>query len=157
MKTLMRKKAMEYVVDQTVGMSDSRTASARYNKLYHVYKDVASVDTFLRETRKVVSCILLDDGRWGICCKGGAGVIFIPLETLGPRHSRCGLIYFLWQRQLDAAEELLHQHSIVNYALLLPLLQYQLHAADPAFETHCYSLISSDHQTLNEVRELKYV
>ena len=156
MKTLMRKKAMEYVADPTVGTEEYLSQDREDAKMFHSYKDVESLDGVLRDARRVVSCILLEDGRWGVCSKVGRNENFYPLSMSGRAHNRGGLDYFLWERQIGIAEEPLHELSVVAFGLLLPLLQYNLEPEDDAFVTHCYSLISSCHQTLDATGALSY-
>jgi hypothetical protein len=157
MKILMRKKALAFVVDPTVGteanLSDDDSAGP---KMYHSYPCVLVLDDVLRETRIVISCIQIEDGRWGFCHQSSGNDLFSPLSMSDIRLTCCGLNYFVWERQLQEEDEELDKDSIVAHGLLLPLLQYKLMPADPAFITHCYALVASDHRTLDDNGQLYF-
>jgi hypothetical protein len=69
MKTLMRKKAMECVIDQTAGAGESRGGRNNDTKACHLHTDILAIDPMLRKNKKVISCVLLDGGRWGVIWK----------------------------------------------------------------------------------------
>jgi hypothetical protein len=156
MKTLMRKKAMMSVADPFFGTEASVTDW--HPKMFHPYtQDVQSMDDALRGAREVISCIALDDGRWGICCRIDSEDCFIALErSVLPEVELFGLNYFIWKRQLGIGEEILQHPSIVAYCLLLPLLQYQLQHGEEGFKTHCYSIIDSNHRILDDSGHLNH-
>jgi hypothetical protein len=157
MKTLMRKKAMEYVVDQTVGTGESRRSRNNDTKAYHPYTDILAIDPMLRNNKKVISSVLLDDGRWGIIWKKGNVNYFLALVISEEIHAcSFGLNYHIWHRDLGQGDEILRELSIVKAGLLLPLQQYKLDEDDAEYVSNCYALTSEDHRTLDRYGESNF-
>ncbi len=152
MKTLMRKKAMEYVVDQKVGTASSRVDAQTYTKSYHAYSTtIYAVDELLRNNKKFISCINLEDGRWGVVWKSNSVQYFLPLTRSAVVHTLfAGHRYFVWERDLAGELELLDPLPINVAGILLPLLQYNLNLGDVGFSTNCYALVSEDHRVLGD-------
>jgi hypothetical protein len=158
MKTLMRKKAMDYVIDTTVGTVASRQLRRGDDtKLFHDYRlDLASVDAMLRDNKKLISCIQLGDGRWGIVWRQTSSQYFVAL-TLSPLvRTRAGLNYYLWERNLASHPELLDGQSVAAAAILLPLQQLQLNLGDDGFITHCYAVTAEDHRSMDGLGALGF-
>jgi hypothetical protein len=148
---------MQYIVDQKVGTAGSRVNAARVTKLYHPYtSDISDLDDVLRNTKEFVSCIQVDDGRWGIVWKCSSAEHFLPLAVSPLAHTHSGgLNYFLWERRLGPRLELLHGLSIVAHGLMLPLVQHGLNLGDPGFVANCYSLKTEDHRVIDQTGRLK--
>lgn len=157
MKTLMWKKTMQYVLDQKVGTADSRADAGKDTKLYHPYAShISDLDDMLRNTKEFISCIQVDDGRWGVVWKSSSVEHFLPLNMSLAAHTHsAGLYYFLWERQLRVTLELLHGLSIVAHGLLLPLVQCGLNLGDHGFVANCYSLKTEDHRVIDKTGLLK--
>ena len=160
MKTLMRKKSMQFVVDQTIGTSDSRAARDTYTKLYHAYtSDIVALDDLVRTNQKILSCIQVEDGRWGIVWKCTSVEFFLPLHRSMAVHTcRVGHNYYVWERQLGLLEpELLVGLPILATGVLLPLQQYGLNIGDEGFATHCYALKSTDYRVMDSSGVLAFM
>jgi len=152
MKNLMRKKSMQFVVDQKVGTADSRVEGDTYNKLYHAYTtDIVALDDLLRNNKKCISLIQVEDGRWGIVWKNTSVEFFLPLDRSVEVHIRAaGLNYYVWERDLGGAgPELLHGLLVTATGILLPLQQYPLNIGDEGFVTHCYAVRSADRRVVD--------
>jgi hypothetical protein len=158
MKTLMRKKSMGEVADVTVGTHDFVTSKESTAKSYHPYDNsLESLDDSLRLSKEVVSCVQLEDGRWGIVTRRGVGMeVFHSIDHSELEKIKFRLCYFSWRRELGALPEALNPESVVSFGLLLPLLQYGLEEHDDGYETHTYALIDSEHRTLNYLGDLCY-
>ncbi len=125
MKTLMRKKAMECVINTTVGTVESRQLRRGDDtKLFQDHRmDLASVDAMLRDNKKLISCIQLVDGRWGVVWMHHSSQHLVAL-TLSPLVlTRAGLNYYFWERNLASNPELHNRQPVAAAALLLlPLI-----------------------------------
>jgi hypothetical protein len=158
MKTLMRKKAMEHVINTTVGTVASRQLRRGDDtKLFQDYRmDLASVDAMLRDNKKLISCIQLVDGRWGIVWIHHSSQHLVAL-TLSPLVlTRAGLNYYFWERNLASNPELLNGQPVAAAAILLPLQQLKLNLGDDGFITHCYAVTSEDHRSMDRLGGLNF-
>jgi hypothetical protein len=152
MKTLMRKKAMECVIEQTAGASKSRGDTNKDTKACHLHTNILAINPMLCDDKKVIRCVLLDSGRCGVVWKNGNVKCFLSLViseemhacTFGPNHH-------IWHRDLGQADKTTHEHSIVKAGLLLPFQQHKLDDDDAGCVSNCCALAatSKDHQTLD--------
>jgi hypothetical protein len=158
MKALMRKKSMSEVADLTVGTHEFVESKENSDKLYHSYDiSLPGLDYLLRLSNEVVSCVQLDDKRWGVVTKRGTGSeVFNTLERSALEHITFRLNYFSWKRHLQQLPEVLTPGSIVSFGVLLPLLQHGLEEDDDGYQTHNYALIDSQHRTLDVNGDLCY-
>jgi hypothetical protein len=156
MKTLMRKKSMEYVVDPTVGTAASRVKVGRDDtKFFHCYStDLDAIDALLRNNKKFISCVQAGNGRWGIIWKFQSRNYFLTLNLSGLMHTRAGLHYYGWTRELGLQLVPLEEQSVVATGILLPYLQPNLNIGDEGFVSHCYALTSEDHRSLGGLQVL---
>jgi hypothetical protein len=153
MNTLMWKKALEYVVNPEVGTAASRPDGSSTDKMYNAYRVHAfGLDQLLRAADTVMSCVQVEDGRWGIVCGKSRGTeYFHVLERSAEPMVLAGLNYFLWVRPLgEEVGVLMKDQTIIAYGLLLPLLQSKLKPGEDMYITHRFSLVSSDHRTLDQ-------
>jgi hypothetical protein len=125
--------------------------------LYHPYAShISDLDDMLRNTKEFISCIQVDDGRWGVVWKSSSVEHFLPLNMSLAAHAHsAGLCYFLWERQLRVTLELLHGLSIVAHGLLLPLVQHGLTLGDHGIVANCHSLKTEDHRVIDKTGLLK--
>ena len=151
MKTLMRKKSVGEVVDLTVGTHEFVASKENRAKSHHPHDITLEIlDDTMRLSKEVISCVQLDDGRWGVVTKRGTGSeCFHALDRSGLEKIKFHLCYFTWDRRLGSFPELLDPESIVSFGLLLPLLQRGLDEDDDSFETHTCAMIDSQHRTLD--------
>jgi hypothetical protein len=158
MKTLMRKKSVGEVVDLTVGTHEFVASKENRAKSYHPHDITLEIlDDTMRLSKEVISCVQLDDGRWGVVTKRGTGSeYFHALDRSGLEKIKFHLCYFTWDRRLGSFPELLDPESIVSFGLLLPLLQHGLDEDDDSFETHTHAMIDSQHRTLDYLGVLVY-
>ena len=159
MKTLMRKKSMKEVADLTVGTHAFALFHESTDKMFHLYDNSLEIlDYKLCLATEAISCVQLEDGRWGVVTKGKNGTnLFNTLDRSDNESEKCRLFYFAWKRQLLTLPLVLIPSSIVSFALLLPLLQHGLQQEDIAYRKHIYALIDSQHRTLNEAGDLCYI
>jgi hypothetical protein len=86
-KTLMWKKTMQCVLDQKVGTADSRADAAKDTKLCHpCASHVSDLDDMSRNTKEFISCIQVDDGRWGVVWKSSSVEHFLFPSICPLRH-----------------------------------------------------------------------
>ncbi len=151
MKALMRKKSMHEVADPTVGTREFVESKENSDKLHRRCDvSVGGPDFSLRLSKEVLSCVQLEDKRWGVVTKRGAGMeAFNTLERSALQHINFRLNCFSWKRHLEVLPEVLLPGSIVSFGLLLPLSQHGLEEDDDRYETHNYAVIDSQHRTLN--------
>jgi hypothetical protein len=80
---------------------ESRRSRNNDTKAYHPYTDILAIDPMLRNNKKVISSVLLDDGRWGIIWKKGNVNYFLALVISEEIHAcSFGLNYHIWHRDL---------------------------------------------------------
>ena len=158
MKTLMRKKAMQYVMDPTLGTAEYRGRDGRDDtKLVYCYNvDIVEVDNLLRDNKKILSCVQIENGQWGMVWMGGRVRYFVALTMSPLARSHFGLNYYSWHRALEQELEPLEELTVVATGLLLPLQQPNLNVGDEGFVTHCYALTAEDHRSLGVLGVLTF-
>ena len=159
MQTLLRKKAMASIVDPTLGTALSPLHGHTYTKSYNAYTaDIDAVDEMLRNNKKFISCVNVEDGRWGIVWKHSSVEYFFPLVRSEEPHSLLArLNYFIWERALSPVPELLGPLPICAGGILLPLLQYQIDIGQDGFVANCYALVCEDHRVVDNSGSLVYM
>jgi len=158
MKTLMRKKAMQYVMDPTLGTVEYRGRDGRDDtKLVYSYNvGIGDVDDLLRDNKKILSCVQIENGQWGMVWMRGQVRCFLALTMSPLAHSHFGLNYYCWHRGLEQESDPLEELTVVATGLLLPLQQSHLNVGDEGFVTHCYALTAEDHRSLGVLGVLTF-
>ena len=147
---------MGCVIDTTVGTAACEGGRTD-TKLFHAYNmDLVAIDTLLRDNKKLISCVQVEDRRWGIVWKVNSDLHFVTLTMSGLERTRGGLNYYVWARDMEREVEVLTGESVIAPAIMLPLLQLDLNLGDEGFVTNCYALTAEDHRSMDKVGGLGF-
>ena len=168
MTSLMRKKGMGILVGKMTQIpseledasdSDDEVAPVeKRSKLFRRHRGTTELDQQLRNSSKVISCIVVDN-QLGVACDEFGQTRFVPL-TQGHWHtSKMNLDYFFWLREerpmiqgLETADHAMYQvldlGTIEAECMLLPLIQL-LDFNDVGHVRGAYAVVDRQHRALD--------